>query len=431
MKLFKYQEEIYDKVKDKQSIGLFMEAGTGKTILSQYMWTHNPTSKLLIICLASKVDEWEQDNNNYFNENNKVFDICTLNKGYKENKKMLQEDFDIFIISFQSLLLLGKEMLETINKDWTIIIDESQFIKNYKSKTSKLCHKLSTKTEYKMILTGTPQNKGYIDYFSQLKFLGVFTTVKQFQDRFCIMELVRYGGNVCFLDIVNYKNTDILDNIISDNAIFFKRTREIDEIPDQKYINFERNKYYPKFLRDKVYEDIACTNMGVLRLRSRQLCGGSINQYRFETGKTNWIEEFIENTFTKIVIFYNFNEECEILKEIIKKLKRPLSIYNGTIKDITNFEKYDNSILLVNYKSGGTGINWLKIAYIAVFWSPPESYLEFEQARKRIDRIGQDNKPMFYCLRTLKTVEQAIYESIEMKEDFDNQKFIKYLESEK
>lgn len=430
MELFKYQEEIYDKIKDKKAVSLFMEAGTGKTVISQYWWNNNPTKKLLVICLASKVTEWFDDCMKFFEGK---LSICSLNQGYKTNGDLLASNhlFEIYIISFQSLLLLGNEMIKTITKDWTILIDESQFIKNHKSKTAKLCHKLSTKTEYKIILTGTPQNKGYIDYFSQLKFLGVFTTVKQFQDQFCIMEMVRYGGNICFLDIVGYKNTDTLDNIINQNAIFFKRTRKIDEIPEQKYINFTRHEFYPKFLKDRVYKNIACTNMGVLRLRSRQLCGGSINEHRFETDKTTWVKEFIENTFTRIVIFYNFDEECEILKEIILKLNRPLSIYNGTIKDITNFEKYNDTILLVNYKSGGTGINWLKIAYICVFWSPPESYLEFEQARKRIDRIGQDNKPMFYCLRTLKTVEQAIYESIERKEDFDNQKFMKYLESEK
>lgn len=425
MELFDYQKKIYNLIKDKQSIGLFMEAGTGKTILSQYWWENNSTKKLLIICLASKINEWEQDCYNYFGDK---YSICTLNKGYKVNKNLILDNYDIFIISFQSLLLLKNDIIKTINNDYTIIIDESQYIKNHKSQTSKLCHKLGTKVKYKTILTGTPQNKGYIDYFSQLKFLGVFSTLKYFQEQFCNMGTVRYGGNISFLDIIGYKNTDKLDEIINENAIYFKRTREIDEIPEQKYINFERNKYYPKFIKDRVYKDIACTTPAVLRLRARQLCGGSINQYRFDTNKTKWIEEFIENTFAKIVIFYNFNEECEILKEIIKKLNKPLSIYNGTEKDTNNFENYDNSILLVNYKSGGTGINWLKIAYICVFWSPPESYLEFEQARKRIDRIGQNNKPMFYCLRTIGTIEQDIYESIENKEDFDNIKFAKHIE---
>ena len=106
-----------------------------------------------------------------------------------------------------------------------------------------------------------------------------------------------------------------------------------------------------------------------------------------------------------------------------------MSIYNGTTKDTYNFENEDDAVILVNYNSGGTGINWLSTAYVGVFYTPPESYLVFEQARKRLDRIGQTKKPLFYKLRTRKTVEVAIYNTIEKKEEFDDRKFNEYLQS--
>lgn len=427
MKLFDYQEKIFNKIKNKDSVALFMEAGTGKTILSNEKLKDLNLPYCLIVCLASKVDEWEEDCNKFFKGSKS---ICTLNKGFKKNKELLKEQHNIYIISFQSLLLIRDNMFKAINETWMIIIDESQFIKNYKSKISKTCHKLSTKTPYKMILTGTPQNKGYIDYFSQLKFLGTFNVLRNFQKEFCIMETVRYGSAISFVDIVGYKNTQKLDKIINDNAIFFKRDRSIEELPEQKYINFQPNTFYKKFMKDRVYEDVVCPNKGVLRMRLRQLCGGSLNEHRFKSKKEDWIKEFIENTYTRIVIFHNFDEEWHILEEIAKKLKRPVSIYNGKVKDIDNFKNCDDAILIVNYGSGGTGINWLKTAHVGVFYSPPESYLNFEQARKRLDRIGQEHRPMLYCLRTLKSVEEKIYESIEKKEDFDDKKFRDYLESE-
>ena len=64
-----------------------------------------------------------------------------------------------------------------------------------------MCHALGQRTQHKMILTGTPQNKGNIDYFSQLKFLGVFTTLKDFHDKYCILEKSRFGGPYS-LDVV-------------------------------------------------------------------------------------------------------------------------------------------------------------------------------------------------------------------------------------
>lgn len=431
MKLYKYQEDIYNIVKDKKAFALYMEAGTGKTIISQKCFDTNGTETLLVVCLASKVREWYDDCIDYYGNK---YSIIALNQGYKKNIKLLESKYNIYIISFESLLLLEKNYHKTkkeylqINDSWTIIIDEVQVIKNYKSKISKTMHRLGAKTKYKIILTGTPQNKGYIDYFSQYKFLGIFDSVTNFKNKFCVEQLVRYGAGIAFKSIVAYQNTDELDKIINDNAVFFKRQREINEIPIQKYINFNRSKVYLPLLKTRVFEDIACVNGGVLRLRARQLCGGAINQYRVDSEKIAWITEFIENTEGKIVIFHNFTEECNLLSEIVNKLKRPLSVYTGQKKDIDNFNNKDNAVLLVNYQSGGVGINWIRIANIGVFWTPPESYMAFEQARKRIDRLGQTSRPMFYCLRTLKTVEEDIYKSIENKEDYDQRKFDTYLE---
>lgn len=426
MKLFDYQEKIYEKIKDKQSVALFMEPGTGKTVLSLTKFANSKSNRLFIICLASKIKEWETDLIDFYGE----VDYCSLTKGYKKNKELLIDNHNVYLVSFQSLLNIKDEVYKILNDNWTIIIDESQYIKNHKSKISKLCHRLGTKTNNKMILTGTPQNKGYIDYYSQLKFLGVFTTIASFMANFCITQKISYGRGPSFTEIVGYQHKEELDNIIASNSVFYKRNRNNNELPTQKYIDFDRNRFYKTFIKDRVYEDVICPNAGVLRLRLRQLCGGSLNQYRFKSDKEEWVKDFIENTYTRIVIFYNFNEECAILKEIVDKTGRPVSIYNGTEKDITNFETQNDAVLLVNYKSGGTGVNWLKRAYIAIFYSPPESYLEFEQARKRLDRIGQENIPMFYCLRTKDTVETKIYQSIEQKEDFDNAKFLNYLKGE-
>lgn len=427
MELLNYQKEIYERIRGKPSVALYMEAGTGKTIMSQYTFEHNGTSKCMIFCLASKVDEFKFDCIDYFGEDYK---IETLNKGTANNKLALLNGSDIYICSFQSALNIKNELVRAISSDWTIIIDESHKIKNHRSQISKLMHKVGTKTKYKLILTGTPQNKGYIDYFSQFKFLGVFNTLTDFQNRFCVMDTVRYGSGISFLDIVGYKNTEDLDKIIDENAVFFKRERAEDEVPIQKYVYFEKPKIYNKFLKDRVYKDVGCVNMGVLRLRARQLCSGFIKNHIIGSDKDAWISEFINETNenNRIVIFYSFDEERDKLIEICQHSGRPYSVYSGKIKEVDNFNNEENSVIIVNYASGGTGINWLSKAHVGIFYSPPESYLDFEQARKRLDRLGQKNRAMFYCLRTRDSVEDIIYKNIENKEDFDDEKFKKYLE---
>ena len=248
-------------------------------------------------------------------------------------------------------------------------------------------------------------------------------------DKFCTMEIAPWGGGR-IKEIVGYKNTNELDDIIKTNCVFFKRERDNEEIPSEIYVDFNKDKLYNKYKKDKVYEEISAPNAGVLRMRLRQICGGSLGEdIKLDIEKLQWLKEFLESIDTRVVIFYNFNSEGDSILKIANSLNKPVSIYNGTTKDISNFEKYDNSIIIVNYASGGTGINWLSKAYIGIFYTPPESYLLFEQSRKRLDRIGQTHKPLFYKLRTKYSVENAIYSSIERGEDFDERKFNEYLQS--
>lgn len=426
MELFNYQKKILECLKDKKSCGLFMEAGTGKTITSLYKHKSFNNDYLIVICPASKVKEWEEDIKNICPEINNVI---TLNKGEKKNLEILNTPKHslAYVISFQSAIRLPLDY--HINDKWTVIIDESHYIKNRTSKIAKLCHKIGAKTDYKIILTGTPQNHGYIDYFSQLKFLGKFNKVTDFMNKYCITAIAPYGGGH-IKEIVGYKNESELDSIINSNCVFFKREKDNDEIPTEIYVDFDKIKLYNKYVKDKIYEDITAPNSGVLRLRLRQICGGCLGKdLDVGSDKEQWIREFLESINTKVVIFYNFDEECNILSNIVKSINKPLSIYNGTTKDTYNFENKDDAVILVNYNSGGTGINWLSTAYVGVFYTPPESYLVFEQARKRLDRIGQTKKPLFYKLRTRKTVEVAIYDTIEKKEEFDDKKFNEYLQS--
>jgi len=422
MKLFKYQQEIFDKVKDNDIAALYMEPGTGKTIVSLKLHEYSRNKKLLVLCLASKVNEWVEDCSMISNN------VIPLNQGEQKNKKILKERIDVYIVSFQSALRIKKELLKLVDNETTIIIDESQFIKNHTSQISRLTHKLGQKAGRRYILTGTPQNKGYIDYFSQFKFLGVFEKIGDFKEKFCVEEIRQFGPNIKFKEVVGYKNTDILDKIINTVSVFFKRDRDDNEIPKERFIYFPKSEIYDEFKKDKVYKDSLCVNNGVLRMRLRQLCNGFIENYHIDyNSKYDRMIDLVKYYDKRIVIFVNYTKEAEMIYEKLKDIK-PISIYTGQIKDIENFKNEENSVIITNYGSGGTGINWLSIAAVAIFFSPPESYLQFEQARKRLDRIGQKNNVYIYKYCTERSVEEAIYKSLEQKQDFDDRKFEEYLQ---
>ena len=169
-----------------------------------------------------------------------------------------------------------------------------------------------------------------------------------------------------------------------------------------------------------------------LRIYLRQCCSGFIKNHLLEKDvKEKWLEDFLEITNDRIVIFVNYNMEIKIIQDLCKKLNRPYSVYNGEVKDLFNFKKFDNGIAIVNYASGATGINDLCISNIGIFFSPPDGdYILFSQAKSRIDRIGQTKQPIFYFLECMKTIEIPIYNAFKNGDNFTNELYLDWLEKE-
>lgn len=379
--------------------------------------------KLLIVCILSKLQDWQDD---VLSECGK--ESIILNKGTKKNSEILkQRESDVYIINFESVWRV-EEILKWVDKDTYIIIDESQKIKSVSSKVGRFMRKLKIKTDYKCILTGTPQSKGYIDYYNQLSFIDLLPmTYKMFTDTFCVYQIEQYGG-FPFKKLVGYKNTDVLDKIINENCVFFKRDVNNDQIPTEIDVKFDKPNKYDYFKRIRVYEDYAADNVSKLFVTLRKLCSGNIDKYAVDKQKIQWLEDFCEDLTFRVVLFYNFNFEKDKIIALMEKLKIPYSQYNGSVKDLTNFEKYEGSVVLCQYQSASLGINNLVKSNVCVLYSPSLNYTDYIQSKKRIDRIGQTKKPLFYNLYCKGTVEEKILKTIKKGKDFDDKMFNYYLE---
>lgn len=407
--LFDYQKEIVDKA--QKSSALFMKMGTGKTITSLKIAEKYQCTKLLVICLKSKIQDWidEIEEETYFTKG-----------GY-------------MVINYESIWRNTKA-IDFTNERTCIIVDESHKIKNPKSKVSQYMRYLSNLTKYKLILTGTPQNEEYYDYWMQMGFIDSPTykiPLKQFE-RCYVNYTLDYQKGHFFKKIESYNNTEVLKRAINEKA-FYKEYESNYGNPIEIYESVETPKEYKSFMKNRVYEDVTADSDMTLRTYLRQACSGFIKEYTIEkTGKEKWLEDFMEITNDRMVIFVNYNIEINIIKNLCKKMERPYSIYNGEFKDLTNFKNNSNGIAIVNYASGATGINDLCISNIGIFFSPPDGdYILFSQAKARLDRIGQMKQPIFYFLRTKNSIEVPIYNAFKNGDNFTNDVYLDWLEHQK
>lgn len=421
--LFNYQQEIVDREKNKKSHALFMDMGTGKTVTSLALFKKSEQPKLLILCIVSKLNDWQED---VLSECNR--DSIILNKGSKQNNETVKTTHcETLIINFESAWRCT-ELLNWVDKNTFILVDESHKIKSVKSKIGKFMQKLKVKTKTKCILTGTPQAKGYVDYYNQLSFIDVMKMpYKLFTDTFCIFDTQNFNG-FPIKQLIGYKNTKVLDRMIKENCVFFKRDINNEQIPTEIDVRFDKPKKYDYFKKVRIYEDYVADNSSKLFVTLRKICSGNIDDYIVDTQKIDWLKDFLEDLNQRVVIFYNFNFERDRIINLLQQMKIPISQYNGNVKDLTEFKENENGVVLCQYISASLGLNDLVSSNICIMYSPSLNYTDYIQSKKRIDRIGQTKKPLFYNLYCKGTVEEKILKTIKQGKNFDDKMFESYLQ---
>ena len=155
-------------------------------------------------------------------------------------------------------------------------------------------------------------------------------------------------------------------------------------------------------------------------LYARMMCG-TYNKYKLDA-----FVDLIESTDDRLIVFYNFTDELEILKDVIGK--RAYSVVNGAERDLSNYENVDNSITFIQYQAAAMGLNLQKSNKI-IYYSLPLSSELYEQSKKRIHRIGQKNNCFYYLLMVKNSVEEDILQTLKMRKDYDDELFKKYEES--
>lgn len=467
--LFDYQKTIGD---DITKPALFLDAGLGKSLTSLRRWDKlNDFSripgKLLVVGLTAKKEEWRQDIMDYWwsakDQDLKPEFKPYVSTGKKGSEYIAKNNPRIVVVNFESVWRTPS-LLKWVDKDTTIIVDESQKIKIFSSKATKMLLALSDRVDkwHSLILTATPvSNRQWEHYYTQMKFIKEPHIVKMrkrdFETEFTIQAKIDFGSGFPVMQIVDYKHTDKLRRWVNGVSVFMKREAAYGAPQEElkvfskpsKSDAYSRMEHNHMLWEDEpakpiqVYDQIGSYYMALRQAATGTLGyvdnvkGAEVRKYTtIAQERLNHVSELLEGIGNdRVVIFYTFNAELVALKEVLIKMDRPYSEFNGHTKDLSTFEQEylgnnlapNNTVALVNYKSGATGINSLKLSKYAIFFSPPQSSETLIQAKARLDRIGQTSKPYFYLMYKAGTVEEATWKTVLSGEEFTAQSFRDYL----
>lgn len=471
MELFKHQQEALEQTKDLNRVAYYLDMGLGKTFVGAEKMKVMNSPVNLIVCQKSKIQDWIDHFNEHYATDKRsafqkdlIFDLTNKKafQAFISEAQQATEDhwiqdeltgeyyrqenlypFNVVGVINYELAWRRKQLLQL--QDFTLMLDESSLIQNQGAKQSKFI--LQLHPDNVILLSGTPTAGKYENLWSQIHLLGWKISEDVYNRQYVNWTKIDMGGFTHkIVDKENpYKNVDRLKSKLREHGAVFMKTEECFDLPEQTFIKqtVPTSKEYWKFMKDciitidtlnlKEFHDdsdfygtdvtprielVGDTTL-TKRLYARQLCG------QYSEFKLQAFKELVQSTQDRLIVFYNFNAELELLKRIAASLDRPISEVNGQTKDLTAYEQEDNSITFIQYQAGAMGLNLQKANKIIYFTLTDKSEL-FEQSKKRIHRIGQEQPCFYYILMCKGSVEEVILQTLEMRKDFTDELFNEY-----
>ena len=132
----------------------------------------------------------------------------------------------------------------------------------------------------------------------------------------------------------------------------------------------------------------------------------------------------IFETHPRIIVFYSFDYELDILKALNYGKNVAVAEWNGHHHQ--PIPKTSKWVYLVQYNAGAEGWNCIETNTI-VFFSQNYSYKVMVQASGRIDRLNTPFKDLYYYhIKSRSGIDLAISRALEQKKTFNENRFIKW-----
>lgn len=139
-----------------------------------------------------------------------------------------------------------------------------------------------------------------------------------------------------------------------------------------------------------------------------------------ELDRIRVVKEIIEKHPT-VIIFYNFDYELEILRDLGKELEIETAEWNGHKHQ--PLPKSSNWIYLVQYTAGAEGWNCIT-SNAMIFYSQNYSYKIMVQSAGRIDRRNSPYSDLYYYhVRSNSSIDIAIARALNRKKNFNEKGF--------
>lgn len=448
----KYQSEGLNWLNFLQTSGLggclADDMGLGKTIQTLALLQHNKEKYIgeasneshvelslfedtstrltsLLIVPASLIYNWENEIIRFVPE----MKVCSYKGNQRKKSTSYFKDFDIILSSYHTI----RQDIELISlfPFHYIILDESQVIKNPASMLYRTVTRL--KSEFKLVLTGTPVENSLTDLWTQLNFVnpGLLGDLAFFRREFA-KPIEKMGDDEKETKLRKIIQPFILRRTkdmvagdlppVSEQTVFCDMTDEQSKVYDEEK-SFVRNSILKTLTSSGPEKSAIVVLQGLMKLR--QLSNHPVlanDEYESGSGKFETVLQDMESVIAeghKILVFSSFVKHLELYAEELRKKRIRFAMLTGAStkreKIVNSFQlDPENKIFLISLKAGGVGLNLTAADYVFILdpWWNPASEM---QALNRAHRIGQHKSVFVYRYITSNSIEEKIVRLQEKK----------------
>lgn len=429
-----YQEYATNKILELPKVGLFLEMGLGKTVITltainTLMFDHFEISKVLVIAPKRVAeDTWSRETEKW--DHLKHLRISKVLGTQKQRLDALEAEADIYVINRENVKWLVDYYRH--RKLWPfemLVIDELSSFKSNKSQRFKALKVITPLLKRVVGLTGTPTPNGYLDLWPQMYLLDrgerLGKTLTGYRERYFYPG--KRNGYTVFTWDLKPGADEAIQRKISDICISMKAEDYLD-LPERinNNISIRMNKkaqaLYEQLEKDLILqvddEEITALTAAALNQKLLQMANGSVYNAdggvtHIHDGKLEALEEILEFNQEPVLVFYNFKHDYNRLMEHFKDLE-PRTL--DTSEDIKDWNEGRTRLLLAHPASVGHGLNIQAGGHIIVWFGLTYSLELYQQANARLDRQGQTKNVIVHHLITEGTVDEDVMKAIERKE---------------
>lgn len=260
-----------------------------------------------------------------------------------------------------------------------------------------------------ILLSATPGDT-WSDYIPVFIANGFYKNKTEF-----IQEHVIYARFSKYPKIDRYTGTGKLLRLRRSILIDMNFDRETVQHHEDIYVKYDVSLYKDIMKRRwDIWKDEPITNASGLCYALRKI----VNTH--ESRSDQLLDIFKKHK--KIIVFYNFDYELDILRKLNYGKNVKIAEWNGHKHE--EVPKTKSWVYLVQYTAGAEGWNCITTDTI-VFFSQNYSYKIMIQSAGRIDRMNTPFKDLYYYhLKTRSGIDLAIAKAIKLKKKFNESDFV-------